>query len=167
MLRILAFDPGGTTGVAAVNYPAIGEAPDRWKVQQIKGEETKQASLMAKLVDQLLRDQAKNPGLRIAVVSERFIIRKFNQSRDFLAPVRLNSCLEWHCAEMAVEPVEIHWQQPSLAKSAWTDARLKAGGYWLTASKGGGDHAMDALRHALTFGRRVVESPALRRSVGL
>jgi hypothetical protein len=52
---------------------------------------------------------------------------------------------------------------PALAKTTMTDERLRdLGLYEQTVGK---EHGRDALRHALTFWKRVKTQPALRREV--
>lgn len=84
-----------------------------------------------------------------AVVIEDFIVRQFNSGRDFLAPVRLTAGLEYGLWKVGIQPFR---QQPSEAKSAITDQRLKQWGFY--SSRGGLNHARDADRHNLTFLRK-------------
>ena len=84
-----------------------------------------------------------------AVVMEDFIIRQMNMSRDFLAPVRIMAGMDYALWKMGTQAYR---QQPSEAKTAVTDARLKAWGFY--RSDGAERHARDATRHALVFLRK-------------
>lgn len=173
MPSVLAFDPGGTTGWASVyvatdwfrsTVPLADEIDfDVVRFGQIPGPENEQMEKISRLMRKYQR-------LGSALVSERFTVRQFNQQRAFLAPVRLNACIDWFATCWLDPAVPIQWQDPDLAMGAWTDDRLKAAGLWTTPKRGGpegtgggGPHAMDALRHALTFLDRSRASTALRR----
>lgn len=150
---ILAFDPGGTTGWAYTEFPETwfaeggGEtiaALDFYEFGQVEGPEVEQADEIAELVDS--HEFAW-------LVSERFTVRQFNQSREFLAPVRLNACLEWFCSSVERR---LYWQDPSAAMNRWTDARMGALYKEVRSKRNkGGPHAADAMRHALLFAVRV------------
>lgn len=84
-----------------------------------------------------------------AVGMEDFIIRQYNQDRDFLAPVRIMAGMDYALWKIGIQAFR---QQPSEAKGAVTDQRLKAWGFYKAA--GGENHARDADRHVLTFLRK-------------
>lgn len=111
-------------------------------------------------VHELLEIVRQWPGC--AVVMEDFIVRQFNQDRDFLAPVRIMAALDYALWKMNVQAFR---QQPSEAKGAVTDARLKVWGYY--SSEGGLNHARDADRHAITFLRKLKDpnKGAFRRAM--
>lgn len=88
---------------------------------------------------------------------EDFVPRSLNQSRDFLAPVRLFSMLT------ALELLQGDQRAPfvqsaAIAKQTATDERLKLAGLY----RPGVPHGVDAARHALTFLRRARSSRELR-----
>lgn len=92
-----------------------------------------------------------------AVVIEDFIIRRNDQSRSFLSPVRMTAKLE----QLIWKDNRTYFrQQPNEAKTTATDARLKDWGMY--ERDGGLDHARDADRHAITFLRRATQSAQLR-----
>lgn len=98
-------------------------------------------------VEQMLDVVRQWPGC--AVGSEDFIVRQFNQGRDFLSPVRLKAALDYALWRMGIQQFR---QQPSEAKSTVTDERLKAWGFY--DAKGALRHARDADRHVITFLRK-------------
>lgn len=84
-----------------------------------------------------------------AVVIEDFITQRFDQSRDFLSPIRITAALsQWLWQQNRSYFV----QQPSYAKKTASDDRLKRWG--LYERSGGMQHARDADRHAITFLRK-------------
>jgi hypothetical protein len=85
-----------------------------------------------------------------AVGMEDFIVRQFNQDRDFLAPVRIMAAMDYALWKIGIQAFR---QQPSEAKGAVTDQRLKLWGFYESA--GGLNHARDADRHVLTFLRKM------------
>lgn len=90
-----------------------------------------------------------------AVVIEDFVIRQFNASRDFLAPVRITAGVNQY---MYNQNRDMYYQQPSLAKTAVTDDRLKK---WNLYDRNGGlGHARDADRHSVTFLKRLKQNSA-------
>ena len=115
---------------------------------------------MIELVAEFVVGNQKN-----VLVSERFTLRSNVRTRELLAPVRLNACLEWWCYR---QEVELAWQDPALAMSRWTDDRVKDAGLYDARMKkhGGGPHALDATRHALTFLTRISADAQLRSAVG-
>lgn len=83
------------------------------------------------------------------VVTEDFILRQMNMARDLLAPVRIMAGLDYLLWKRGMV---MYRQQPSEAKGAVTDARLKLWGFY--SSSGAQRHARDATRHAITFLRK-------------
>lgn len=160
---VIALDPGGTTGwsVMCVDVDALSD-PDisilksisHWAQGQVVGPENDQ---IKSIVDLL----AAWPNA--AVVIEDFILRKYVQGRELLAPVRITAAVEyvfWRGAEGIGQPGRpVFKQQPSLAMKTATDDRLRT---WDLYLRDGNEHARDATRHAITFLRRASERPQLR-----
>lgn len=94
-----------------------------------------------------------------AIVVEDFILRKFDQGRDILAPVRVMEKFEFGLWVLGRDGQSFR-QQPSMAKTTVTDDRLKA--WRLYRREGGMNHARDADRHAITFLRRCSQGKAGR-----
>jgi hypothetical protein len=154
---VVAYDPGGTTGWAVMSAlprdlirsnkstPAIIQ---HYASGEITGVGPEQADQLAELVD---------AWPDCAVVGERFNLRKMAVE---LQPVKLNSCMEWHLYGSGRPLFE---QTPEMAKSKWTDDRLKraktGGVSWWVVGK---DHARDGTRHAALFMDRVRQQPELR-----
>lgn len=168
---VVAYDPGGTTGwsVMCVNPLALlgkrdaGKATPKWATLpipkvlkhfaagEITGPRPEQCDQLSELID-VWAD--------CAAVGERWTTRKFNQSEEFLEPVRINACIEWHLYGSG-RPL---WTQtPEQAKSKWNDDRLKRakslGQAWWVVGK---DHARDGVRHAGLFLDRARQQPELR-----
>ena len=163
---VVALDPGGTTGwsVMCVESDALSD-PDISILKSIVHWRQGQVAIcdeddhVAALVELL----AVWP--HAAVVIEDFILRKYVSGRELLSPVRITAKVAYvfNRGLEGIEPPgrKIFRQQPSLAMSTATDARLKD---WnLYVREGGEEHARDATRHAITFLRRASEKPKLRR----
>jgi len=86
-----------------------------------------------------------------AIVVEDFILRKFDQGRDILSPVRVMEKFEFGLWVLGRDGQAFR-QQPALAKTTATDDRLQRWGFY--RREGGLKHARDADRHAITFLRR-------------
>lgn len=161
-------DPGGITGwgVMAVSPELlVGEKPlhlcvEHWACGEITGNENQMASEVLQLYD--MWDDA-------AIGLESFVIRKFLQHKEFLAPVRIRSKIEyglwlaekWDAVEQDREIGHGRWlftQDPSLAKSTLTDERQKEYGLWSP----GRDHKRDAIKHCYTFLKRCRASARMR-----
>lgn len=159
---VLGYDPGGTTGWAAVDVPSQAIWGDwsildtmQFEVGQIGGPDATQARAIGQ---QLVVHNGP-------IVIEDFILRKFTRSRDLLAPVRMTARIE-QMVEMLREfspdkpELPIFKQQPSLAMTTCTDDRMRRWGIWTP----GRPHANDALRHVVTFLRRCKGSRELYRA---
>lgn len=100
-----------------------------------------------------------------AIVIEDFIVRQFNKSRDFLAPVRITAAINQYLYNQRRGS---YVQQPALAKTTMTDDRLKK--FNMYERSGGAVHARDADRHAVTFLRRLKQyemQPKLAKQHGM
>ena len=90
---------------------------------------------------------------------ESFVIRQFNQSEEFLSPVRISAAVEFalsrvrpgHNHEAAIGSIPVFKQSPSDAKNTFTNDRLKA----LRMFTPGPDHINDAKRHCLLWIRKL------------
>lgn len=174
---IISLDPGGTTGWSLMNVHAealfdpevpLMENITFWQHGQIdcgtlKGnrgtsgvgdiEDGVSTHGEAAGVNEIISLLRAWPGA--AVVIEDFIVRQMNQSRDFLAPVRITAALSQYLYN---QNREYFVQQPSMAKSSATDERLKIWGMY--DRSGGLGHARDADRHAITFIKRLKQNAA-------
>lgn len=154
---VISYDTGGTTGWSlfsvhpdALLYPdvMILDNITHFAFGQMVGNEYLQVDAMRDLAD-------KWPGA--ALVLEDFILRRFDMSRNTLAPVRLNAAFRY---EMSLAPTRyVYLQSSSLALTTITDERLKALGFWERTA--GLVHARDAIRHGLTFLKRLKTNPKL------
>ena len=161
---VISIDPGGTTGwsVMCVEPDCLAEADVsvlasivHYTSGQVDGNENDQAEALVGLI---------SAWPNAAVVVENFTLRTFKQSRELLSPVRITAKIDYvmHRGIEDVHPAgrRIWLQEPSMAKSTATDARLKEWG--LYRREGGEEHARDATRHGITFLRRCSDRPALR-----
>jgi hypothetical protein len=152
---ILAIDPGGTTGWAVFafyhsSFADLREGVAFWTCGEFVGPENDQ-------VDELVELALAWPAADIVI--EDFILRQFNMDRALLSPVRITAAFSWAMRGTGIaggkwkkgQERTFSLQQPSLAMSTVTDARLRSWGYWDGCP---GPHARDAVRHALTFARR-------------
>ncbi|WAA19689.1 RuvC-like resolvase [Gordonia phage Dalilpop] len=176
-VNVVAFDPGGTTGWSVFTLDVerlfdktvrahevitdwwhgeidcgaasgqLGSAASQYDLSASEEGEAAGAHLCEKLVERHAQ------ALNCTVVVEDFILRTQNQKRDALSPVRITAILDYLLWEGKNVPYPIARQQPSEAKTAITDERLKLWDMWVP----GGRHARDADRHALLFVRKVRE----------
>jgi len=161
-LSVFAVDPGETTGWAVVSVPpeslldrSINLLEDmEFDCGQLTGSEDAQAERLCDLAITF-----DGP-----VIIEDFTLRQFRMDRSLLSPVRVTAKLEYDIylvnKDVGKESqIRIKKQQPSLAKSTATDARLKEWGLWEV----GAPHARDAIRHAVTFLRRAKADRKIRQ----
>lgn len=163
-MKIMALDPGGTTGVAVAEVEAgdepvhvqMAETLAVWQVACKGREEDGAWELWTSIQDHV-------PDV---VVTEDFRLyqgRTHTSDTDGLLPWAMISRLEmiWWLArrgefDLDVWVPEVVYQMPG-ERMVITDARLKRWGLWRTEKRqGGGPHAMDALRHLIVFARREV-----------
>jgi hypothetical protein len=157
LYRIVAFDPGGTTGwcVMAIHEDAIDDPEIRivdnvqfWTAGEFTGEEDDQADSILDLANSW-------PTARL--IMEDFILRKFSKSEELLSPVRLAAIVRH-----GLRPRYFILQQSALAMTTVTDERMKSMGFWIP----GKQHARGAVKHALTWAKRAKErATAARRKV--
>lgn len=162
--RVLALDPGKTTGWAVVWFDddalfdtqqSIQRAPVAWIAGMWLGPEVGH-------MDALMRMLRKSPigGDGLAIVCEDFIPRAAFQDRDFLSPVRLTAMFraglhmgsfeaDGVARRRTINPENI--QSASDAKRVITDQRLDTWQMYLP----GKDHPRDATRHALLWIRKL------------
>jgi hypothetical protein len=148
--RILALDPGGTTGWAQLTYVdtkpiecdwttwvgSIGVREPMWTCGQI-GPDDHHKELFALL--------ERADAFDFTVVCESFEFRQYRQrdninlmSREYIGVTKL-------FGQERNRPVV--FQTAGAAKPFVTDEKLKAMGLWVPGQK----HARDALRHLVTF----------------
>lgn len=148
--RALWIDPGKVSGVACVWFDpqAILESKPLPRCvvaigsRYLHGHENGQIKAFMEVVEAL----DNTPGL--AVGSESFVIGKFNQSADFLSPVRIRSAIEY---QMFLRGKALWTQSPADAKNEITDARLQLWDMYVA----GPDHQRDARRHALLWVKKL------------
>lgn len=158
VVSAFAIDPGGTTGWCLVPDARLDQVPHSDGdlgiiATQIGGDEHQQAADLYKLI----LVARKNHG-NVAVVIEDFVPRILNQQRWFLSPVRITAALT-----QLLWQDRIRWctQSASMAKTTISDDHLKQTNQWLP----GQPHANDAIRHGLTYIRRVRQIPELHEEM--
>jgi hypothetical protein len=149
------FDQGGTTGWAIVSVWAeavtlrefsILRNIISWSAGEFTGSEGSQVDQMMELV-KAWEDNVDSIGY------EDFILRTFSMGRELLSPVRLGARFEDRMYTSDRMNLLAPCQLASLAMSTVTDERLKMWGFWPPLT--GKEHARDALKHCLTYLKRV------------
>jgi hypothetical protein len=159
---VVWFDPGGTSGWAVFSvHPQALVDPAYLLLQNITlftcGQFT---GAEAEMLDAMLELCDAWPDA--AIGSEQFKLRKFSQDDNLLVLERLNAVLSYELRRHGRDR-KLHLQQPSLAFTTVTDARMQAWGYWSRTE--GMDDARSATKHALTFLKRLKTQPKLRAGV--
>jgi len=142
MTRVLAIDPGVTTGWVfgwSVRELVSGQIGPRrgWR---------REYGAAADLVGLVREHHAE------VVVLEDFILRlpAGSSGRDGLAPVRVTAMFLAMLGRDWFDDGSVVFQSASDAKGVITDARLKNEGLWIR----GQEHARDAMRHWLLYQRK-------------
>lgn len=142
--RVLAIDPGKTTGLAWLN--------------QVDGRISLTSSAEANpdeiinMIRPTLADwkpqEAGDTPLRIVV--ERFTITAMTaqKSQEASWALRTIGAVEQACRDAEYPLLAICWQKPSEAKTSFTNDKLKTLGLW---HRGGEGHALDAIRHGALY----------------
>lgn len=153
---VITFDPGGTTGwsVFGVWPEAMHDPRARildhlafWSAGQFTGTEASMVDQMMGLIE-AWPEEAR-------ILAEDFVLQQFSMARDLLAPVRINARLEDRLHVATVGSRTVTYQMPSLAMRTITDEMLKSWGFWNPLK--GQQHARDAVKHAITWLRRLKE----------
>ena len=158
-LVVIGIDPGVTTGWAKITIPMdsiFGDEPGEiidWIYGMLDGPETGQAQTFCRIAKRYIFP---------AVVIEDFDNRRPLRNREYLAPVRVASKIEF-CIQtgMAGQVTGHEWQMPSMAFETAPDDRLKKWGLYPP----GPEHPKDATRHAITLIRRAKKDPKLARRI--
>lgn len=161
VFTVIAFDPGATTGWAVVCvYPECLEDPEMrileniidWRAGEFSGREDEIADQMLALVG-AWDDDAH-------VVVEDFVLRQMSMARELLSPVRITARFEQMLRDTgygrnrgAGPGRTVTLQAGAMAMSVITDERLRAARMYDRVR--GLPHGRDALRHALTWLRRL------------
>lgn len=159
---VVWYDPGGTCGWTVFSvHPASLLEPDVRVLDNVHhfswGEFT---GTEFDIVDQMLDLADAWPGA--ALGTEHFILQQFRRDENLLSLVRLNAAFRYELVRHGRNR-RLHRQSASLAMTSVTDERLKSWGYWERTA--GQPHARDAIRHDLTFLKRLRSQPKLLKEV--
>lgn len=162
---VIWLDPGGTSGWSVFTvHPEALVDPDvrilenilHYSAGEFYGNEFSQ-------VDQILELADEWPEATIG--TEHFIMYDTSRGRkdaNLLTLVRLNAAVAYELRRHGRDRT-LHRQVAKLAMDTVTDDRLKAWGYWERTT--GQPHARDAIRHNITFFKRLKTSPKLLKEV--
>lgn len=139
-LPILAFDPGETTGVVALNFDEVGQ-----KIVPIHISQVRTPALDAdtyRILDKLISDVSPT----VLVIEE---YRVFNWKRDqhIWSELHTPKLIGMIIAVAMRYGIPYTYQTPQVAKGFCTDQRLKDWNLYVPANR----HAMDAMRHAIYY----------------
>ena len=170
---IVGIDPGVTTGVSVIAYKDLPESPSEipfWGSTQVSyGGSGNDSDVLkspnpeievAKRIGNLVQDLSEIGDVRIILAVEDFIVRQMNQSRDFLAPVRITAGLLQAASFVAdhnLFNIDYVMQSPADAKSICKDERMDLWGYRVETLRD--RHSRDADRHAVLCLRKLMEKP--------
>lgn len=136
-MKVVALDPGGTTGIATYLKPVVGD--EHWGVSQVGPDEHHD-----ELYNYLAETFVPFSGNQF-VVCESFEFRQNRQrdninlmSREYIGVVKLFG---------KKHGIPVVFQTAGVAKPFVTDEKLKIMDMWVPGKK----HAMDARRHLIYF----------------
>lgn len=148
-LAIMAFDPGGTTGVGWATMDVKGTLAETLQGAEIAscditGTYQQQASKLVDLWNTMYYGWTIERGIPadcVELVSEGFTLRKFGSSdKKGLYPVWISAMVEGALWKTGVRVV---YQDPS-TKGRTTTARMKRWGIW---ERGASQHRKDTMKH--------------------
>lgn len=153
-LRILAIDPGHSTGWVIANHDWKDLHIERFG--QFKPTKSPTHTAIVEELEYIIREiPMLSPVLEIVV--EQFDLRPGNKFLPDLTPVKVNAILDWKWDNL-------NYQTPAMAKTLVTDTMLKKLGYWPTGKDVGQPDAndvRDAFRHLVYYGARTLRLPGL------
>ena len=135
MKIVLAVDPGKTTGLAVLSYDTEPELVSSHELSQFE---------FGRVIDEFFQTVELK---HVEVVCERFVINA-QTVKNSQAPFSLEQIgiLKYLVHRHGLDPEKIYFQSPSDAKKLFPNEALKKLDMW---HKGGGGHALDAVRHGL------------------
>ena len=139
---IIAVDPGKASGICAFTIESGDANPELIMSGEYQPEE------YATPIRELIKSAIDN-GYVLAVTCERFIINA-QTAKNSQAPYSLEQIgvLKQILRDFGYSDSELKYQSQSDAKRMFGNDALKTLGYW---HKGGGGHALDAIRHGLLY----------------
>lgn len=134
---IYALDPGLKSGVSVFRLPPGGEPELLWSDEQD----------VPDVIPTFRGILAKYPNLE--VVCERFVITVATAKKSPQGwSLEIIGSLKQTMRDMGRSEEEIFFQKPADAMNLFPNPALKKIGYW---HRGGAGHALDSMRHALTY----------------
>lgn len=169
-MKVMAFDPGTTTGVAWADLEPgrdpVESIREEWRRREAKGWTQAvtevpcgidERGAVVKMVDMLYRFGAEVGIIEDFILLPPEVHGGWSSDRKGLSPVRIAARMDQEIANHvwpAGVPPEIVMQMPG-ERTIITPERLKRWGLWVTKSKGGGKDAMAALQHLIVYGRKL------------
>jgi hypothetical protein len=149
VLRVLAIDPGKTTGVALLHRLVAANTVETKLTAElvILGDNPQHATTLRRIIRGW---KAAGDEYPLRIVVERFTITPDTgkKSQEAKAALETIGAVKLMCVEVGYPLDAIVYQGPGEAKAGWHNAKLKRCGLW---HRGGAGHALDALRHAATY----------------
>ncbi len=142
--RVLAIDPGKATGMAWMR-----SEDGRVLLEKTYEAQPEEVVPLLRETLELWRPQAEGqPPLRIVI--EQFIInaQTTQKSQEASWALRTIGGVEQALRDAEYPLMAIAWQKPSEAKTAFSNDKLRNLGLW---HRGGGGHALDAIRHGALY----------------
>lgn len=142
--RVLAIDPGKTTGLAWLQQ-------ENGKITLENSFEANPDEIIETIRPTLAEWKPKTPGgTPLRLVVERFTItaQTAHKSQEASWALRTIGAVEQAARDVEYPLIAICWQKPAEAMTAFSNDKLKNLGLW---HRGGEGHALDAIRHGALY----------------
>lgn len=141
--RVLAIDPGKTTGLAWLSQ-------QNGQISLDNSYEADPDEIINMIRPSLADWKQTEHQAPLRLVVERFTITAMTaqKSQEASWALRTIGAVEQACRDAEYPLLAICWQKPSEAKTAFTNDKLKNLGLW---HRGGEGHALDAVRHGALY----------------
>lgn len=141
--RVLAIDPGKTTGLAWLTQEA-------GRITLDNSFEADPDEIIQMIRPTLADWKPEEGGTPLRLVVERFTITAMTaqKSQESAWALETIGAVKQAARDAEYPLMAICWQKPSEAKTAFTNDKLKTLGLW---HRGGEGHALDAIRHGALY----------------
>lgn len=141
--RVLAIDPGKTTGLAWLNQ-------EGGRITLENSYEANSDEIIEMIRPTLAGWKPSDGEAPLRLVVERFTITAMTAQKSQEASWALETigAVKQAARDAEYPLLAICWQKPSEAKTAFTNDKLKTLGLW---HRGGEGHALDAIRHGALY----------------